>query len=44
LVLSHEKKHNEGEKYGIYPIEWYYDDFRQPITKDRAKELFENTF
>lgn len=34
---------NEGEKYGIFPITWYYDDFQQPITKDKLQTLIQNT-
>ena len=30
---------NEGEKYGIYPIEWYYDGFLQEIPVERVNEL-----
>ncbi|WP_339176540.1 TraB/GumN family protein [Solibacillus sp. FSL R5-0691] len=34
---------NEGEKYGIFPIEWYYDGFRSAITKERLNNLIELT-
>ncbi|RHW39964.1 TraB/GumN family protein [Lysinibacillus yapensis] len=34
---------NEGEKYGIYPIEWYYDGFRSDITAKKADELIRLT-
>ncbi|MEK4386088.1 TraB/GumN family protein [Solibacillus sp. FSL W7-1464] len=34
---------NEGEKYGIFPIEWYYDGFRSPITSERLDSLIEKT-
>jgi len=34
---------NEGEKYGIFPIEWYYDGFRSAITKERLDNLIELT-
>jgi len=30
---------NEGEKYGIYPIEWYYEDFLQEISVEKVNEL-----
>lgn len=30
---------NEGEKYGIYPIEWYYEGFLQEISVDKVNEL-----
>lgn len=34
---------NEGERYGIYPIEWYYDGFRTEISQERLEELLANT-
>ncbi|WP_026478838.1 TraB/GumN family protein [Alkaliphilus transvaalensis] len=34
---------NEGEKYGIYPIEWYYQDFRSEISLDRLEVLLKET-
>lgn len=34
---------NEGEKYGIYPIEWYYDGFRNDITQEKVELLLTNT-
>lgn len=34
---------NEGEKYGIFPIEWYYDGFRTAITTERLDSLIELT-
>ncbi|MGY5342970.1 TraB/GumN family protein [Paenibacillus glucanolyticus] len=35
---------NEGEKYGIYPMEWYYDGtFRQSITEDKFQSLMATT-
>ncbi len=34
---------NEGERYGIYPIEWYYDSFRSEISQERLVELLANT-
>lgn len=34
---------NEGERYGIYPIEWYYDSFRTEISQERLEALLENT-
>lgn len=30
---------NEGEKYGMYPQEWYLSDFQQPISEDRMDTL-----
>ena len=30
---------NEGEKYGIYPIEWYYDGFQSEIPVEKVNEL-----
>lgn len=30
---------NEGEKYGIYPLDWYYDQFRGQISEDRLDAL-----
>ena len=32
---------NEGEKYGIYPMEWYYDQFRGQITEAKLDALIE---
>lgn len=35
---------NEGEKYGIYPISWYYDGtFQKPISSDKLKSLLDAT-
>lgn len=34
---------NEGEKYGVFPIEWYYDGFRTAITTERLDSLIELT-
>lgn len=34
---------NEGERYGIYPIEWYYQDFRAAISKERLNQILDNT-
>ena len=34
---------NEGEKFGIFPIEWYYDGFRSAITAERLDLLIELT-
>lgn len=34
---------NEGERYGTYPMDWYYDSFRAKITNDRANTLLTNT-
>ncbi|MCE5172975.1 TraB/GumN family protein [Paenibacillus profundus] len=35
---------NEGEKYGIFPLAWYYDGtFKQPITQDKFQYLIEAT-
>ena len=30
---------NEGEKYGIFPLEWYYDGFRSEVSIERVNEL-----
>lgn len=30
---------NEGEKYGIFPMEWYYDGFLEEISVDKVNEL-----
>jgi len=32
---------NEGEKYGVYPIEWYYDAFKSEISSERLETLLE---
>ena len=32
---------NEGEKYGIYPMEWYYDQFKGQITEAKLDALVE---
>ena len=34
---------NEGEKFGIFPLEWYYEDFRNAISQDRLNSLIELT-
>lgn len=35
---------NEGEKYGIYPMEWYYDGkFQQAIDEAKFKSLIKST-
>lgn len=35
---------NESEKYGIFPINWYYDGtFQQPITEERLQIILDNT-
>lgn len=34
---------NEGERYDIYPIEWYYENFRTKISNERLETLLENT-
>ncbi|MGG3281393.1 TraB/GumN family protein [Paenibacillus solani] len=35
---------NEGEKYGIYPMDWYYDGtFRQSITEAKFESLLDTT-
>lgn len=34
---------NEGEKYGIYPISWYYDGFLENISEDKLNLLLERT-
>lgn len=33
---------NEGEKYGIYPIDWYYGAFQGPIAEEQLKVLIAN--
>lgn len=33
---------NEGEKYGIYPMEWYTDGFQGGITEDKLNILLTN--
>ena len=30
---------NEGEKYGIYPMTWYYENFNETITQEKLSEL-----
>ncbi len=34
---------SEGEKYGIFPMEWYYDGFRTEISKERLDALLAKT-
>ena len=34
---------NEGERYGIYPVEWYYDSFRSEISQERLEILLTHT-
>ncbi|WP_274310342.1 TraB/GumN family protein [Solibacillus daqui] len=34
---------NEGEKYGIFPLEWYYDDFQTAISQERLNTLLQLT-
>ncbi|KAB2336683.1 TraB/GumN family protein [Cytobacillus depressus] len=34
---------SEGEKYGIFPMEWYYDSFKAKITKERLNVLLAQT-
>ena len=35
---------HEGEKYGIFPLEWYYDGFFQsPISSDKFASLINDT-
>lgn len=34
---------NEGEKYGIFPVEWYFDGFRSAITEEKADQLIQLT-
>lgn len=34
---------NEGERYGIYPADWYYEGFREEITEEKLETLLENT-
>ncbi|MFJ7738410.1 TraB/GumN family protein [Lysinibacillus sp. NPDC097287] len=30
---------NEGEKYGIFPMQWYYDGFTSEVSIERVNEL-----
>jgi uncharacterized protein YbaP (TraB family) len=30
---------NEGEKYGIFPMEWYYDGFQKEISQEKLQSL-----
>lgn len=35
---------NDGEKYGIFPLEWYYDGtFQKTITADKFNSLMDDT-
>lgn len=34
---------NEGEKYGVYPVEWYYEDFQKEISIERLNALIDLT-
>lgn len=34
---------NEGERYGIYPLDWYLDSFREGISEERLETLLTNT-
>ena len=34
---------NEGEKYGIYPNQWYYDGFRTGVSQEQLQMLMEAT-
>ena len=34
---------NEGEKFGIYPLNWYYEDFQAPISVERLNTLMDLT-
>ncbi|MER1957350.1 MAG: TraB/GumN family protein [Solibacillus sp.] len=34
---------NEGEKFGIFPLEWYYEDFQTAISHERLNSLIELT-
>lgn len=34
---------NDGEKYGIFPLEWYYDDFQKAISMERLNSLMDLT-
>lgn len=34
---------NDGEKFGIFPVEWYYEGFRTPISEQRLHSLLELT-
>lgn len=33
----------EGEKYGIFPMEWYFDSFQEEISKERLDALLTQT-
>ena len=32
---------NEGENYGIFPVEWYYDGFQEQITPEKLQILLQ---
>ena len=34
---------NEGEKYGIFPLDWYYEGFRTTISTERLNALIDLT-
>lgn len=34
---------NEGERYGVFPIDWYADGFRQEIKQNKLNLLLKNT-
>lgn len=34
---------NEAERYGIYPTEWYYNNFRAEISQERLETLMNGT-
>ncbi|HSH35767.1 TraB/GumN family protein [Schnuerera sp.] len=34
---------NEGERYGIYPMEWYYDGFTESISEEKLETLLTDT-
>lgn len=34
---------NDGEKYGIFPLEWYYEDFQTAISQERLNTLVQLT-
>lgn len=34
---------NEGEKFGVFPLDWYYEDFQSAISKERLDTLIDLT-
>ena len=34
---------NEGEKFGVFPLEWYYENFQSAISVDRLNTLMDLT-